>query len=58
EYSQKRRLLIAYNFMRSGNSVTDTARVIGYTGINNFTTAFKKEFGMLPSELIEQLKEN
>lgn len=58
EYSQKKRLLLAYDFMKSGNTVSDTAKVIGYTGINNFTTAFKKEFGILPSELIGQMKEN
>ncbi len=58
EYSQKRRLLIAYDLMRSGNSVSETAKVIGYTGVNNFATAFKKEFGLLPSELIGQLREN
>jgi len=59
EYSQKKRLSIAYEFMKSGkHSVSDTAKVIGYAGVNNFTAAFKKEFGFLPSELTGKIKEN
>ncbi|MBC7867817.1 MAG: helix-turn-helix transcriptional regulator, partial [Gloeobacteraceae cyanobacterium ES-bin-316] len=59
EYSQKKRLGVAYEFMKSGkHSVSDTAKVIGYTGISNFATAFKKEFGILPSELLGQFKDN
>lgn len=59
EYYQKKRLNVAYEIMKSGRlSVTDTAHKIGYISINNFTTAFKKEFGLLPSELIEKTKYN
>jgi len=58
-YYQKKRLSIAYEFMKSGkHSVTDAARIIGYSGIHNFTTAFKKEFGLLPGELRCQVKDN
>jgi AraC-like DNA-binding protein len=56
---QKKRLSVAYEFMKSGkHSVSDTAQIIGYTGINNFANAFKKEFGLLPSELLDQVKAN
>ncbi len=59
EYYQKKRLNLAYEIMKTGkSSVTDTAHSIGYISINNFTTAFKKEFGLLPSELLEKTKYN
>ncbi len=59
EYSQKKRLAIAYDYMKGGrHSVMDTAQIIGYSGVNNFALAFKKEFGLLPSELLERIKEN
>ncbi len=32
------------------HSVTDTALTLGYTNISHFSTAFRKEFGVLPSE--------
>jgi AraC-like DNA-binding protein len=58
EYSQKKRLAIAYEYLKSGKySVCDTAQIIGYAGANNFAVAFKKEFGMLPSELLERIKD-
>ncbi len=58
EYSQKKRLAIAYDYLNSGKYfVIDTAQIIGYAGANNFAVAFKKEFGILPSELLERLKE-
>jgi AraC-like DNA-binding protein len=58
EYSQKKRLTIAFQYLKSGKySVSDTAQVIGYTGVNNFAAAFKKEFGLLPSELLGEVKE-
>lgn len=57
EYSQKKRLAIAYEYMKTGkHNVSDTAQIIGYTGVNNFAVAFKKEFGLLPSELIERVR--
>lgn len=57
EYSQKKRLAIAYEYMKTGkHNVSDTAQIIGYIGVTNFTVAFKKEFGLLPSELIERVR--
>lgn len=57
EYSQKKRLAIAYDYLKSGkHSVCDVAQKIGYAGGNNFNVAFKKEFGVLPSEMLDKLR--
>ncbi len=57
EYYQKKRLRIAYDMLKSGKySVTDVASKLGYTGITNFTQAFKRDFGFLPSDLLEEVK--
>jgi AraC-like DNA-binding protein len=57
EYYQKKRLSIAYDMLKSGkHSVTDTASRLGYTGITNFTQAFKRDFGFLPSDLLEEVR--
>ncbi len=57
EYYQKKRLMIAYNMLKSGkHSVTDTANKLGYTHITNFTQAFKRDFGFLPSNLLEEVR--
>jgi AraC-like DNA-binding protein len=59
EYYQKKRLSIAYECMKTGrHTVSDAAQIIGYSGINNFAIAFKKEFGLLPSELLDKVKYN
>lgn len=55
EYWQKKRLAIAFEYLKSGkHNVCETAQIIGYSSpnTNNFTLAFKKEFGLLPSELL------
>jgi AraC-like DNA-binding protein len=57
EYYQKKRLSIAYDMLKSGKySVTDAANKLGYTGITNFTQAFKRDFGFLPSDLLEEVR--
>jgi AraC-like DNA-binding protein len=57
EYYQKKRLSIAYNMLKSGKySVKDTAQELGYAAITNFTQAFKKDFGFLPSDLLDEIK--
>jgi AraC-like DNA-binding protein len=57
EYYQKKRLRIAYDMLKSGKySVTDTANHLGYTGITNFAQAFKRDFGILPSDLLEEVR--
>lgn len=56
EFSQKKRLSKAFEYLKSGKySVNDTAQMIGYTGVNNFSVAFKKEFDMLPRQLLENV---
>jgi AraC-like DNA-binding protein len=57
DYYQKKRLRIAYDMLKSGKySVTDVANKLGYTAITNFTQAFKRDFGFLPSDLLEDVK--
>jgi AraC-like DNA-binding protein len=57
DYYQKKRLNLAYVSLKTGkHSVADIAENIGYSSVSNFTTAFKKEFGMLPKELLSKLK--
>ena len=58
-YSQKKRLAIAYDYIKSGKySVNYTAQIIGYAVVSNFAVAFKKEFGIPPAELLEMIKVN
>lgn len=57
EYYQKKRLSIAYNMLKTGKySVKDAAQELGYTAITNFTQAFKKDFGFLPSDLLDEVR--
>jgi AraC-like DNA-binding protein len=57
EYYQKKRLSIAYNMLKTGKySVKDTAQELGYAAISNFTQAFKKDFGFLPSDLLDEVR--
>ncbi len=57
DYYQKKRLNLAYANLKTGkHSVADIAENIGYSSVSNFTTAFKKEFGMLPKEFLNKLK--
>jgi AraC-like DNA-binding protein len=57
EYYQQKRLSIAYELLKTGKySIGDVAGKIGYSGINNFATAFKKEFGLMPRDLLYDVK--
>jgi AraC-like DNA-binding protein len=59
DYYQKKRLARAHEYIKSGkHSIADIAEIIGYSGVNNFAVAFKKEFGYLPKELMEQMRAN
>jgi AraC-like DNA-binding protein len=52
EYYQKNRMQRARVMLQSGKySVKETGLQLGYNNLSNFTIAFKKEFGILPSEL-------
>jgi AraC-like DNA-binding protein len=52
EYHQRNRMEKAKYMLLSGNySVKDIGYTLGYSNLSNFTTAFKKEFNCLPSEI-------
>ena len=53
EYFQKMRMQAAKDKLLSGgHSVKEVAMELGYSNLSNFTIAFKKEFGLLPSKLL------
>ena len=53
EYFQKIRMQKAKDKLLSGDvSVKEVAMELGYSNLSNFTIAFKKEFGLLPSKLL------
>ena len=53
EYFQKVRMQAAKDKLLEGNhSVKSVAMELGYSNLSNFTIAFKKEFGLLPSKLL------
>jgi AraC-like DNA-binding protein len=54
-YYQKARLQKAKELLLSGEySITDTAAATGFYSTANFSAAFKKEFNILPSQLINR----
>jgi AraC-like DNA-binding protein len=57
EYFQKARMHAAQDKLLTGKySVKEVAMELGYSNLSNFTIAFKKEFGILPSQLLSQKK--
>jgi AraC-like DNA-binding protein len=53
EYYQKTRMHAAQDRLLTGKySVKEVAMELGYSNLSNFTIAFKKEFGILPSQLL------
>lgn len=53
EYYQKQRMQKARLMLLSGDySVKDIGYTLGYSNLSNFTLAFKKVFGKLPSQLL------
>jgi AraC-like DNA-binding protein len=54
EYFQKNRMQRARFMLLSGKySVKETGLQLGYNNLSNFTIAFKKEFGILPSTMVK-----
>lgn len=52
EYFQKHRMQKARMMLLSGKySIKDVGYTLGYSNLSNFTLAFKKAFGKLPSEI-------
>ncbi len=55
EYFQKNRMIHAKKLLTGGNySIKETGIMVGYSNLGHFAAAFRKEFGMLPSEMISQ----
>ncbi len=55
EYYQKVRMKAARDKLLTGEfSVKEVAMELGYANLSNFTVAFKKEFGLLPSTLLDR----
>lgn len=52
QYIMKKRLIYARNMIRSGTSVTNAYIMCGFNDYSNFLKAFKREFGVNPSEYI------
>ncbi|MBC7902053.1 MAG: helix-turn-helix transcriptional regulator [Gemmatimonadaceae bacterium] len=52
EYYNRHRLQKAREMIiRSGTTIKDAAYSIGFSNLSNFSRAFKKEFGLLPTQL-------
>jgi AraC-like DNA-binding protein len=55
EYFQKHRMQKARLMLLSGKySIKDVGYTLGYSNLSNFTLAFKKAFGKLPSEMVRK----
>jgi AraC-like DNA-binding protein len=53
EYYQKNRLAKAKSILLEGNyNIKEVGMMVGYSNLSHFAAAFKKEFGILPSELM------
>lgn len=52
EYYQKNRMLKAKSLLLEGqHSIKEVGMLVGYSNLSHFANTFKKEFGILPSEL-------
>lgn len=57
EYFQKQRMQKAMTLLQSGeHSIKDVGYTLGYSNLSNFTLAFKKAFGILPSAITREAK--
>jgi AraC-like DNA-binding protein len=55
EYYQKQRMEKARHMLLTGKySIKDVGYALGYANLSNFTLAFKKEYGELPSTLLKK----
>jgi AraC-like DNA-binding protein len=55
EYFQKNRLAKAKSILLEGNNnIKEVGMMVGYSNLSHFAAAFKKEFGILPSELMSK----
>lgn len=57
EYFQKQRMQKAMTLLQSGtHSIKDVGYTLGYSNLSNFTLAFKKAFGVLPSAITREIR--
>lgn len=57
EYFQKQRMQKAMTLLKSGeHSIKDVGYTLGYANLSNFTLAFKKVYGVLPSVVTKATK--
>ena len=57
EYFQKQRMQKAMTLLKSGeHSIKDVGYTLGYANLSNFTLAFKKVYGVLPSVITKEFK--
>jgi len=57
EYFQRQRMQKAMSLLQSGqHSIKDVGYTLGYSNLSNFTLAFKKAFGRLPSAITREFK--
>lgn len=55
EYYQKNRMMRAKSLLMEGRyAVKEVGMMVGYSNLGHFAASFKKEFGILPSELINE----
>jgi len=53
EYYQKNRMIRAKALLLEGNyAVKEVGMMVGYSNLGHFAASFKKEFGVLPSEMV------
>jgi len=53
EYYQKNRMMRAKALLTEGKyAVKEVGMMVGYTNLGHFAASFKKEFGVLPSEMV------
>src|SRR5204863_5073225 len=53
EYFQKNRMMRAkVLLMEGGYAVKEVGMMVGYSNLGHFAASFKKEFGVLPSEMV------
>jgi AraC-like DNA-binding protein len=53
EYYQKNRMQRAKNLLLEGkHSIKEVGIKVGYSNLSHFAGSFKKEFGILPSEML------
>ena len=56
EYFQKKRMQKARELLLEGNrSIKSVGMELGFSNLSNFSMAFRKEFGKLPSEMLKSL---